>query len=124
MYFGSHPLNLTLRFLLELVALGALGYWGWTQHIGFLRPSLAIALPVTAAIIWGTFAVVDDPSRSGNAFAPVPGFMRLLLELLIFSVAAFLLYRAGRGTFAITLIAFTIFHYAISIDRIEWLFRN
>ena len=26
---GSHPLNLALRFLLELVAIGAVGFWGW-----------------------------------------------------------------------------------------------
>lgn len=124
MRFGSHPLNLALRFLLELVALGAMAYWGWTQHDSFAGRLWAIILPVTAAILWGTFAVVGDPSRSGNAPVPIPGSLRLLLELSFFSVATFLLYRAGQGAFASTLIAFTIFHYAISIDRIEWLFRN
>lgn len=124
MRFGSHPLNLALRFLLELFALGAMGYWGWTQHDGFTGRLWAILLPVIAAIVWGTFAVIGDPSRSGNAPVPIPGSLRLLLEFLLFAVAALLLYRAERGSIAVILSLLTLFHYAISYDRIEWLFRN
>ncbi len=58
---GSHPLNLALRFLLELVALGAMGYWGWTQHEGTARWLWAIGLPLVAAVLWGTFAVPTTP---------------------------------------------------------------
>jgi hypothetical protein len=31
---GSHPLNLAVRFALELSALAALGVWGWRQGDG------------------------------------------------------------------------------------------
>ncbi len=32
---GTHPINLAARFFLELVALGAMGYWwGWTLGEG------------------------------------------------------------------------------------------
>lgn len=79
---GSHPLNLLVRFLLELAALGAFGYWGWQQAEGALAYLLAIGLPVLTAVLWVTFAVPEDPSRSGHAPVPVPGLLRLLLELL------------------------------------------
>jgi hypothetical protein len=65
---GSHPINLAVRFLLEVVALLAMAYWGWTQHEGLFRFVWAIGLPVVSAVIWGSFAVPDDPSRSGAGF--------------------------------------------------------
>jgi hypothetical protein len=78
---GSNPINLALRFILEIAALFALGYWGWTQHDGVWRFVWGIGLVILAAVIWGTFAVPDDPSRSGNAPVPVPGALRLVIEL-------------------------------------------
>jgi hypothetical protein len=63
---SSNPLNLALRFALEIAALFALGYWGWTQHDTIMRFVWSIGLVVLAAVIWGTFAVPDDPSRSGT----------------------------------------------------------
>ena len=100
---GSHPVNLALRFLLEIAALVAIGYWGWTQHTGVLRFVLAIGGPVLAAVLWGTFAVPDDPSRSGKAPVAVPGIIRLALELAIFAFAAWALYDAGNSLPALIL---------------------
>ncbi|MFW9794532.1 MAG: YrdB family protein, partial [Candidatus Thorarchaeota archaeon] len=79
--------NDVLRFILELWALVAYGYWGLNQSFGVLNYLLMIALPVVVAILWGTFAVPDDPSRSGGAPVPVPGLVRLILELLILGLA-------------------------------------
>jgi len=121
---GSHPLNLTLRFLLELTAMWAMGYWGWTQHEGPVRWLLAIGTPLLAAILWGTFAVLDDPSRSGKAPVPTPGVLRLLLELSFFVFATIALVASQRVSAGWVLGITTIFHYAISYDRILWLFRN
>lgn len=121
---GSHPLNLTLRFLLELVALIAMGYWGWTQHDGLERWLWTIGLPLAVAVLWGTFAVPDDPSRSGNAPVPTPGILRLLLELLFFSFAAYLLIVSQQVSVGWTLAIVTIIHYVISYDRILWLLRH
>jgi hypothetical protein len=70
---GSHPLNLALRFLLEIGALVAIGYWGFSEHTGMWRFLLSIGLLMIAAIAWGTFAVPGDPSRSGKAPVPIPG---------------------------------------------------
>ncbi len=56
---GSHPINLMIRFLLELIALGSVGYWGWKNYDGALQYILGIGLPIFMTIIWGTFAVPD-----------------------------------------------------------------
>lgn len=115
---GSHPINLGLRFLLELAVWASMGYWGWTQHKGALRFLLAIGLPLLAMVLWGTFRVPDDP---GNAPVPVPGMIRLALELVEFGVAVGLLIAAGRHPLGIGLAALVLLHYAASYDRIHWL---
>ncbi len=121
---GSHPLNLAVRFLLEIAALVAMGYWGWTQNEGGWRWLLAIGLPFVAVVLWGTFAVPNDPSRSGKAPVPTPGMIRLILELAIFALAVTLLIASQRLSAGVTLAVITIIHYAISYDRILWLLRN
>lgn len=121
---GSHPLNLAVRFLLEIAALVGMGYWGWTQNDGLWRWVLAIGVPIGAAVLWGTFAVPDDPSRSGNAPVPIPGILRLFLELLFFALATFLLIASQLISVSVTFAIITIIHYAISYDRILWLLNN
>ena len=118
---GSHPLNLAVRFLLEVAALVTLGVWGWRQPTGGLRFLLAPGLPILAAVVWGTFAVPDDPSRSGNAPVPVPGVIRLVLEFFVFGSAAWALFHMGYAEFSIILAVVTAAHYAVSYDRILWL---
>jgi hypothetical protein len=115
---GSHPLNLALRFLLELAAWAAIGYWGWTQHQGFPRVLLGIGLPLAAMAVWGTFRVQNDP---GKAPVEVPGIVRLMIELAEFGAAAWLLAAAGRPSLGIGLAVIVVLHYAISYDRIRWL---
>ena len=121
---ASNPINLAVRFLLEIAALVAIGYWGWSQHDGWLRFVLVIGFPLLAAILWGTFNVAGDPSRSGKAPVPVPGIVRLALELAIFAFAVWALYDAGQATLAIVLVAIVVIHYALSYDRIAWLLRQ
>lgn len=121
---SQNPINLAVRFLLELAALGALAYWGWTQHTGLLRYLLALGLPLLAAVLWGVFAVPGDRSRSGGAPVPVPGILRLLLELLLFGSAAWCLFDAGQVLLANMFGLIVLIHYFISYDRILWLLRN
>ena len=118
---GSHPVNLTLRFLLELAALLALGIWGWQQSEGWLRFVLAIAVPVIVAAIWGTFNVPHDPSRSGAAPVPVPGILRLAIELALFLFATWALYDSGYTSLSWVLGLIVALHYIASYDRIRWL---
>jgi hypothetical protein len=121
---GSHPLNLTLRFLLELAALFALGMWGWQQREDGYRFALAIGIPLLLAVLWGVFAVPGDPSRSGKAPVPVPGWLRLVFELAFFALAAWALYDLGHILPAWGLGILVALHYLASYDRIRWLFGH
>lgn len=121
---GYHPLNLALRFALEVIALIALGAWGWTQFEGGPRIGLAIGLPLIAAGIWGTFRTPGDRSSSGGAPVAVPGFLRLLIELTLFGIAAWAVSDVGRSGLALALTAIVILHYALSYDRLAWLLRS
>jgi hypothetical protein len=121
---SQNPINLAVRFILELAALAALAYWGWTQHTGVLRYLLTVGLPVLGAVLWGVFAVPGDRSRSGDAPVPVPGILRLLLELLLFGFAAWCLYDAGLVLLANIFGIIVLVHYIISYDRIIWLLRK
>ncbi len=121
---GSHPVNLAVRFLLELGALAGLGYWGWTQYDGVWRFVWAIGAVVVAAVVWGTFAVPDDPSRSGQAPVPVPGILRLLIELIIFGVSVWAIIASGQTEIGWILGILVIIHYLVSYDRIIWLMQQ
>ena len=121
---GTNPINLTFRFLLELTALLSLGYWGWNSTSGWIRFLLAIVYPVIAAALWGIFAVPEDPSRSGKAPVPVPGWLRLLLELSIFGSACWALNDAGLPKQAWVLGSLVLIHYLLSYDRILWLIKS
>ncbi len=121
---GSHPINLGFRFLLEVMAYLALGYWGWTRAEGWLRIVLAIGIPVLAAVLWGTFAVPDDPSRSGNAPVPIPGIVRLMLEFVFFGLGVWALYSTGFAGVSVAFGALVIVHYLVSYDRILWLVKQ
>ena len=121
---GSHPLNLALRFLLEIAALVAIGHWGFSQHVGIWRFIIGIGGPLIAAVMWGTFAVPDDPSRSGRAPVAVPGVLRLVLELALFGFAAWALYDASSPVLSLILAIIAIIHYALSYDRVAWLIRQ
>ncbi|RWM12235.1 MAG: DUF2568 domain-containing protein [Mesorhizobium sp.] len=121
---GNAWWNLTLRFLLELSALLGLGMAGWTFSAAFWRWILAIALPLVAAVLWGTFAVLNDPSRSGRAPVPVPGAARLMLELVILFGGAAGFYLAGHAATGIAMAMLIALSYAFSLDRLAWLLRQ
>jgi len=121
---GSNPVNLAVRFILEIAGFRALGLWGWNAASGLSGVALALALPILAAVLWGTFAVPDDPSRSGRAPIPVPGIVRLALELIIFVLATVALLDIGQTTVGWTLGALVLIHYLASYDRVVWLVRR
>jgi hypothetical protein len=118
---ANHPINLALRFILELVGLFALAYWGWTQHSGLARYAWAIGLPLIAAVLWGTFRVPGDP---GDAPVAVPGWLRLLFELVYFAAGTWAFYSASRGNWGLIFAIVVLIHYAVSYDRIIWLLQQ
>ena len=121
---GSNPINLTIRFLLELAALLSLGIWGWAQSESWLKFIFAFGVPIISAIAWGVFAVPDDPSRSGSAPVPIPGVIRLVIELAIFALAVLSLRDLGYIKLSWGLALVVAVHYIISYDRIFWLIRQ
>ena len=118
---GSNPANLALRFLLELAAWAGMGYWGWTQHTGLERFAWAIGLPLVAMALWGIFRV---PGDGGEPVVAVPGWTRLILEVIEFGGAIWLLHDAGGRPWATLLTVLLLVHYALSVDRIRWLLEQ
>ncbi len=121
---GSNPINLAIRFLLELIALASIGLWGWELSNGIMKYILAIGLPVIAGTVWGTFAVPNDPSRSGKAPVAVHGAIRLVIELSFFYFATWALYDLGYTKLSWIVGVVVIIHYLISYDRIYWLLKQ
>ncbi|MGI9657611.1 MAG: YrdB family protein [Gaiellaceae bacterium] len=117
----AQALNLALRLVLEICALAAFGFWGWSQTDAPWRYLLMLGLPALAAGVWGTFAVLNDPSRSGRAPVPVSGATRLGVELAFFGLACWALYDANAKVSGLTLAAAVVVHYALSSERIRWL---
>lgn len=120
---SQNPINLAVRFLLEIIALIALGAWAKTKFPGALGITLMILIPLIAAVAWGTFNVKGDPSRSGKAPVPVPGILRLALELALFGSAAWALFSLNP-TYGWIFGVVALLHYLLSYDRIIWLLER
>mgnify|MGYP001828086701 CR=1 FL=1 len=82
-----------------------------------------IFIPLLAAVAWGTFNVPNDPSRSGKAPVPVPGWTRLLIELALFGSASWALHDLSP-TYGWIFGFVTLLHYVLSYDRIGWLLNR
>ncbi len=101
-------LNLALAFLLELAMLASIGYWAYQQGKSpILKWVLLIILPLAAMILWGIFAAPKSQYRLDfNA--------RILFEIVMFSLAAFLLYKAGQSTLSLCFAALSIVSITIA----------
>ena len=121
--FGFHPVNLAFRFVLEIAALTAIVVGGYAMSSGVWAWILAITLPLVAAVVWGTFNVPGDRSRSGEAPVSVSGGVRLIIELGVFALAVVLVSFVAPFVALLLGIAVAI-HYLLSLDRIRWLLRN
>ena len=121
---SKHPINLALRFLLELAAIFVFGFWGHSQAGDGTGVLLAVLFPLLFAVLWGVFAVRGDPSRSGKTVVQTPGILRLLLELGLFGLAAWMLLDLDYSLLALILGLTVIIHYIFSFDRITWLLKQ
>lgn len=101
-------INLALAFLLELAMLASIGYWAYLQGKSpLIKWSLAVVLPVLAMILWGIFAAPKSQYRLDfNA--------RIIFELVMFSLAAFLLYKADHPTLALCFAALAVFSITVA----------
>jgi hypothetical protein len=87
--------NLLLRFLLELCALGALGYWDFKTGSGTpAKVGLGVGAPLVAGVVWAMFV-------SPQASVQLPAFLVLLLQVLVFGSATAGLVATGHRTVAV-----------------------
>ncbi len=119
-----NPINLTLRFMLEVSALISVGLWGWRYNNEWHHYVLVLLLPLLLAIVWGVFNVPDDPSRGGNAPVEVSGITRLGIEFAIFGIAALALYSLADIRLTLIFFAALVIHYIFSYQRIIWLLQG
>lgn len=115
------PVNLGLRFVLELVALAGWGIFAYRSFAGIKGIVAVVVTVLVLAAIWGVFNVPDDPSRSGNAPVVVPGWLRLMIELIILFGGAYALYLTGYARIGVLVAALIVVHYLWGYERIAWL---
>ncbi len=90
--------NLLLRFLVELCALGALGYWGFKTGSGLVaKIGIGIGAPLVAAVVWGVFVAPRAPVQ-------LPWSLTLVLQVLIFGSAAAGLVATGHRSLAVVFV--------------------
>ena len=121
---AKNPLNLAVRFLLELAAIFIMGLWGFNKSGNLPGILFAILLPLGFALLWGIFAVPNDPSRSGKTVIPTPGIIRLLLELSLFAAATWMMRDLDYSPAWWIFSTITLLHYIISYDRVIWLLKQ
>ncbi len=102
--------NDALRFLLELGALAALAYWGFSTQDGAAAWALGLGAPLAAATFWGLFV-------APKARYPVSPSGRVVLGLVVFGLAAAALADAGRTLLAIVFAALALLNGAVMLAR-------
>ncbi|HEY5196486.1 MAG TPA: YrdB family protein [Solirubrobacteraceae bacterium] len=89
--------NLMLRFVVELAGLAGLAVWGaGATSNGVGQVLLAIAAPLVAAGVWGTWSAPRAPRR-------LPGTGLLAVELAVLAMAVAALADAGHPVAAVVL---------------------
>lgn len=86
--------NLAARFLLELGALGATAYWGFSTASGLTQWVLGLGAPAAVIVVWWLFV-------SPKARIEVPRPARFAIELLVWAAAAIALAAAGQPVLAL-----------------------
>ncbi|WP_425402659.1 YrdB family protein [Haloglycomyces albus] len=112
---------LVVRFVLEIVAF--IGYFiaGWQLWGGALSVASAAILAGGVVLVWGTFNVPGDPTRSGSAPVAVRGMTRLYLEVGILGGAVFAYLLSGWVFVGLLYGVFLAGYFYIARDRFDWL---
>jgi len=105
--------NLGLKFLLELVAFAALGYWGATVSSGAVAVLLAVAAPAAAIVLWARLAAPRAARR-------LPLLKRIGFELTVFALASIALATAGLPLAAAALLLVVIANSILLTILHQW----
>lgn len=88
---------LALVFLDELLAMAAMGVWGWEHDPSWL---LVWVLPLMAMGVWATFA--SPEARLGGPVA------RPVAKVVVFGLATAALWDTGHHDWAVALLVFSV----------------
>ena len=101
--------NLALRFLLELAAIIAFGYWGVTVGDGrLMKALLGIVVPALVVVVWAVFV-------APKATISIPDVTKVLLGLIILELAAAALFVAGQPGPAVAFGAIVLINAALML---------
>lgn len=83
-------INLTVAFLVELAAIAALGYWGFTEGPNTLAKfALGLGAPALAIVVWAIFGAPKSSMQ-------LQGAAYLALQAVVFGAGALALVAAGQ----------------------------
>jgi len=99
-------LNLAIRFVLELCMFSTFAWWGFSTGANTFVKIIAGAGLALAAIVWGIFL-------SPKAKVKLPVSVRVVMELLLFGIAAWMLNDMGEEKKGIALVVIFIINRAI-----------
>jgi hypothetical protein len=101
--------NAAFRFIVELVGVGALGYWGWgVAGDGIARIALAVGAPLALIVVW---AIVVAP----NATNPLAQPQRDVIGTALLLTTALALAAAGQPIAAVVLGAAVVANWALLV---------
>ena len=99
--------NAGARFLLEVAALGILGYWGYSVgQTQVVKLSLGVGIALMVASVWGLFGSPAAPYRLGYP-------LRLGLEVAILGGAASALYLLDQPTLSAVFAVSTVLNITL-----------
>lgn len=103
-----HVANEGLAFLLELIFLGALAWWGAKAGTSLATSVLlGVGTPLAAALVWGLFA-----SPRARVRLPMTGV--LAVKVLAFAAGAAALYAVGQHVLAICFAVVALLNTALA----------
>ena len=105
--------NLGVRFLLELSALAATAYWGFSTASGVMQWVLGLGGPALVAVVWGLFV-------SPKAKVELPHPAQFGIELLVFAAAALALVAADQSVLGIVLAGLAIVSGTLNYVWRDW----
>jgi Protein of unknown function (DUF2568) len=93
---------LTVRFVVEMAAMAALGFWAWqSAPDGWLRIATVIGVSLAFIVVWGRVAA---PRATNGLSQP----QRDMVGTILILIAAVALALAGQSTLAAVLAIITV----------------
>lgn len=98
--------NLGLRFMLEMAALGAVGFWGFRlDRATMVRWVVGIGVPLAVVVVWSLYLA---PGSDG----PLPAATKMWVGSLVLGACAATLAAANRpalaGLFGVAIVVNTV----------------